>query len=218
VATTVRRLRYFAASRRRRLGPIGVVPWEWSNFLRSCVRGPSGRLHTILNAQIVSLPPDAARRCLDRSVPGHPLRPSRLVSEAPEALLDLIVFVLEISATDHQRTRGADGVGRFARCCAVAQLVCVYRPRPSRSLHSIPHRLPSRTFGVHHRYREFPVFTSVMDSPPAHAVLGSSPGSLGAPHRFSLDLRPRIQSIQRESRIRSRIRPSRPLMRSSVEK
>src|SRR5699024_7792956 len=39
VATTVRRLRYFAASRRRRLGPIDVVPWEWSNFLRSCVRG-----------------------------------------------------------------------------------------------------------------------------------------------------------------------------------
>src|SRR5699024_8560256 len=43
---------------------------------------------------------------------------------------------------------------------------------------SIPH------LGVHHRYREFPVFTSAMDSPPAHAVLGSSPGSLGAPTDF----------------------------------
>src|SRR5699024_8493003 len=100
--------------------------------------------HTILNARIVSLPPDAT---MPRSLRARsPPRAVRLVSEAPGALLDLIVFVLEISATDHQRTRGADGVGRFARCCAVARPVCVYRPRPSRSLHSIPRRLPSRTF------------------------------------------------------------------------
>src|SRR5699024_9211262 len=107
--------------------------------------GAVGRLHTILDAQIASLPPDAARRRLDRSVRGRPVRPHRLVTEAPEALLDLIVFVHEISVSDHQRSRGADGVGRFTRCCAVARLVCVYRPRPSRSRHPIPHPPQSRT-------------------------------------------------------------------------
>src|SRR5699024_1176217 len=141
----------------------------------------------------------------------------RLVTEAPEALLDLIVFVHEISASDHQRTRGADGVGRFARCCAVAQLVCVYRPRPSRSLHPIPHRPPSRTSACIIDTESFPSSLPPW-IPRQHTLCSAQVRAASVPHRFSLDLRPRIQSTQRESRIRSRIRPSRPLMRSSVEK
>src|SRR5699024_12303679 len=88
VATTVRRLRYFAASRRRRLGPIDVVPWEWSNFLRSCVRG-LGQI--AYNPRRSDREPSTRRGATTtRPIRARSPRPaSRLVPEAPEALLDL---------------------------------------------------------------------------------------------------------------------------------